>query len=46
LNDDDIYLLITPFIPAPLIKIVEENGFTVFTEKQSDTSIYNYIKKK
>jgi hypothetical protein len=46
LNDDDIYLLITPFIPAPLIKIVEEKGFTVFTEKQSDTSIYNYIKKK
>lgn len=46
LNDNEIYILITPFIPAPLIKIIEEKGFIVFTEKQSDNIIYNYIKKK
>jgi len=45
LNNDEIYLLITPFIPAPLLKIVEEKGFTTFSERKGDNIVYNYIKK-
>lgn len=46
LENDEIYLLITPFVPAPLIKIVEEKGFKTFSEKAGETIVYNYISKK
>lgn len=46
LNSDELYLLISPFIPAPLIKILEEKGFDVYTEKQNENIFHNYIKKK
>ncbi|MCX7876900.1 MAG: DUF1858 domain-containing protein [Melioribacteraceae bacterium] len=46
LKNEEIYLLITPFVPAPLIKIIEEKGFEVFTEKLNDSTIYNFIKRK
>jgi hypothetical protein len=45
LNGEEIYLLITPFIPAPLIKILEDKSFEIYTEQQSDSLVYNYIKK-
>lgn len=45
LNDGEIYLLISPFIPAPLLKIVEEKGFTTFSERKGGNIVYNYIKK-
>ncbi len=43
LRDDEIYLLITPFIPAPLIKIVEEKGYKTYSESVDESKIYNYI---
>ncbi|MBI1937964.1 MAG: DUF1858 domain-containing protein [Ignavibacteriales bacterium] len=46
LNNDEIYLLISPFIPAPLIKILEEKGFDVYTGEQNEGTFHNYIKKK
>lgn len=46
LEEGDIYLLITPFVPAPLIKIVEDKGFKSFSEKVGETIVYNYISKK
>lgn len=46
LNDGELYLLISPFVPAPLIKILEEKGFDVYTEKQNESLFHNYIKKK
>lgn len=45
LNNNEIYLLITPFVPAPLIKIIEEKGFHVYTERINESTVYNYIKK-
>lgn len=45
LGDDECYLLITPFLPAPLIQKVEEKGFKVSTENDSDGSSKNYIWK-
>jgi hypothetical protein len=45
LGDDECYLLITPFLPAPLIQKVEEKGFKVSTENNKDGSFKNYIWK-
>lgn len=45
LNGNEIYLLITPFIPAPLIKIIEEKGYKTFTEHQGASTIFTYIQK-
>jgi len=46
LKEDEIFLLITPFIPAPLIKILEDKGFVTYTEKKSESSFFTYVKKK
>jgi hypothetical protein len=43
LKEGENYLLITPFIPAPLIKIMEDKGFEVFTEKVDEEYFANYI---
>ncbi len=45
LNKNDIYLLITPFLPGPLIDIVKEKGFEVFSENKSFDEVYTYIVK-
>lgn len=45
LGDDECYLLITPFLPAPLIQKVEEKGFKVSAEKDTDGLFKNYIWK-
>ena len=45
LNENEIYLLITPFLPGPLIDIVKEKGFEVFSENKSANEVYTYIKK-
>lgn len=45
LNENEIYLLITPFLPGPLIDIVKEKGFEVFSENKSFDEVYTYIVK-
>ncbi|MEG8947917.1 DUF1858 domain-containing protein [Rosettibacter firmus] len=45
LKEDEIYLLITPFVPAPLIKIVEEKGFKTYTEIKGENLVHTYISK-
>jgi len=45
LNENDIYLLITPFLPGPLIDIVKEKGFEVFSEHKSANEVYTFIKQ-
>ncbi len=45
LNGDEIYCLITPFVPAPLLDIVHQKGFESFSEKIEADEVYNYIKK-
>ncbi len=45
LQNEDIYLLITPFVPAPLIKIVEEKGYKTFTEVKGENLVHTYIAK-
>jgi hypothetical protein len=46
LHDGDIYELITPFLPAPLIERVLEQGFDAWSKKESDDLIRTYFLKK
>lgn len=43
LKENENYLLITPFVPAPLIKIMEDKGFETFTEKVEEELIKTYV---
>ncbi|MGK9369109.1 DUF1858 domain-containing protein [Melioribacter sp. Ez-97] len=46
LKEGEIYLLITPFLPAPLIKIVEEKGYKTYSEKLNENTWNTYIGKQ
>jgi len=45
LKQDELYLLITPFVPAPLIGILEEKGFKTYTEKLSENTFHTFVAK-
>ncbi|MGE5429428.1 MAG: DUF1858 domain-containing protein [Syntrophomonadaceae bacterium] len=45
LNSGEIYLLITPFTPAPLIDKMKEKGHSVWTKKTGSNRFETYIKK-
>ncbi len=45
LADDEFYLLITNFIPKPLIDTLAAKGFEVFNERLDDSRFGTYIKK-
>jgi len=42
----EIYLLITPFMPAPLIEKVKAQGFENWTQGENDSVFRNYFYKK
>jgi hypothetical protein len=42
----DIYELITPFSPAPLIEKVKNLGFEAYSEQESSGIVRNYFLKK
>lgn len=42
----DIYELITPFLPAPLVDKVKELGFEAWAKKENDGLFRNYFLKK
>jgi len=46
ISGDDLYLLTTPFIPAPLLQMVEEKGYETFSEKAGEQLFNTYIKRK
>lgn len=41
-----IYELITPFLPAPLIDKVKEQGFVTWTKKENESLFRNYFYKE
>ena len=45
LENDELYLLITPFFPGPLIDIVKEKGFETYSTTKSVSEVHTYIKK-
>ena len=46
LKAGEIYELITPFVPAPLLDAVNKKGFEVWSQKQSDGSVRSYFCKR
>lgn len=46
LSPNESYLLLTPFIPAPLIDLVRNKGFETYTEERGPGSFATYISKK
>ncbi|MBX3006998.1 MAG: DUF1858 domain-containing protein [Melioribacteraceae bacterium] len=46
LKDDEIYILITPFIPAPLIDVIRNKGYETFTEERGTNVFATYISRK
>lgn len=45
LNEGEIYLLITPFTPAPLLDMLIEKGFSVYSEETENNVVTSYVKK-
>ena len=46
LKSGDIYELITPFLPAPLIERVVDQGFDAWSKKEAENLIKTYFLKK
>jgi hypothetical protein len=46
MEGDSVYLLISPFAPAPLIDMLADKKFDVYSEEQSPGCFYTYIKKQ
>jgi len=45
LKEGEIYLLITPFTPAPLIDMISAKGFQVYSEDMMDGRVMTYFMK-
>ena len=45
LEEKEIYLLITPFLPGPLIQIVLDLGFITYSTSISNDEVHTFIKK-
>lgn len=46
LENGELYLLITPFFPGPLIDIVKEKGFETYSTTKSVSEVHTYIKNQ
>lgn len=46
LHSDRILLLITPFIPVPIIELLNSKGYTSWSKQKGDNLIYTYIRNK
>lgn len=45
LTGGDIYLLITPFTPAPLIDMLKAKGIEIYSEDMMNGIVYTYFRK-
>lgn len=41
-----VYLLITPFVPAPMIELVEKKGFVVFSRWFGPAVVHSYFRRR
>ena len=46
ISGDELYLLVTPFVPAPLIQMVEDKGYEVYVDDLGNQRFDTYIKRK
>ncbi|MGV8018494.1 MAG: hypothetical protein AB2L26_10005 [Ignavibacteria bacterium] len=45
MSENEVYLLVTPFTPAPLIDLLVSKGFEVYSEEESPAKVCTYIKR-
>jgi hypothetical protein len=45
MNPDQIYELITPFVPTPLIDLANKKGFKAWSKNEADDLVRTYFKK-
>lgn len=45
MTENEVYLLVTPFTPAPLIDMLVSKGFEVYSEEESPAKVCTYIKR-
>ncbi len=45
MSGNEVYLLVTPFTPAPLIDMLVSKGFEVYSEEESPAKVCTYIKR-
>lgn len=46
LKKDEIYELITPFLPAPLIESAKKRGYLVWVDREEDDKVKTYLTPK
>lgn len=45
LGDADVYELVTPFVPAPLVDLAREKGFASFSVSEGDALVRTYFRR-
>jgi hypothetical protein len=45
LSDADVYELVTPFVPAPLVDLAREKGFASFSVSEGDALVRTYFRR-
>ncbi len=45
LRDGEVYALVTPFVPAPLVDLAREKGFLAFSVAEGDALVRTYFRR-
>ena len=45
LGDEEVYELVTPFVPAPLVDLAREKGFASFSVSEGDALVRTYFRR-
>jgi hypothetical protein len=46
LAGEEVYALVTPFVPAPLVDLAGEKGFDAFSAAERDGSVRTYFRRR
>ena len=46
LKNNELFLIQTPFVPAPMLAILERKGFVIYTEKLNENSFRTFVKRR
>jgi hypothetical protein len=45
LSDSDVYLLVTPFVPAPLVDLARDKGFAAFSVQEAEGVVHTFFRR-
>jgi hypothetical protein len=46
LGDGDVYALVTPFVPEPLVDLAREKGFAAFSDAEGEAVVRTYFRRE